>query len=46
MHPDGIWNDLELQRSIWKQARSHACILPIFETIWNCREHFKNNVYN
>ena len=21
-----------------------ACILSVFETIWNCREHFENKV--
>jgi len=23
---------------------SEACILMVFETIWNCRENFENNV--
>jgi len=24
---------------------SKACIRTLFETIWNCREHFENNVF-
>ena len=34
-------------RSTWCIATrgnvSKACILTVFETIWNCREHFRNN---
>ena len=40
---DGIWNDLELQRKSENNI-SKECILTVFETIWNSREHFKNIV--
>ena len=29
----------------WKQCTSKACIVKVFETIWNCREHLQNNVF-
>jgi len=40
MHYDVFYNDLELQRTFWKQRlkRMHS------DTIWNCRENFENNV--
>ena len=33
MHYDGIY-----------VSKSKACTAMVFETIWNCREHFENNV--
>jgi len=46
VHSDAIGNDiLELQRNFENNVSYFkACILIAFETIWNCREHFENNV--
>ena len=32
VHSEGIWNDLELQRSFWNKA-AFACIMTLYETI-------------
>ena len=37
VHSDGIWNELELQR---KKEDAKSCIPTVFETNWNCRDHF------
>ena len=36
---DGIWNDLKLQKNYWNNK---ACILAVFETIWNRRKKYEN----
>ena len=36
-----IRNDLELQKIIENNYVSKACILAVFETIWNCRQRMK-----
>ena len=40
MTSDAIWSDLELQRKN-ENKDSKFCILKVFETIWNCRDHFE-----
>jgi len=46
MYSDGIQNDLELQRKKEKYNVSKACILTVFQTIWNCREKKKTRTVN
>ena len=36
-----IRNDLELQKIIENNYVSKACILAVFETIWNCKKNMK-----
>jgi len=43
LHSDNIWNNLELQR-IFDNKVSKACILALFETIFNLRENCESNV--
>ena len=38
MHPDCIWNDLELQ-TILENNISKACILTVFKMIYYCSEN-------
>jgi len=39
-----IKSELRICIAMWRGNVSSACILMVFETILNCREHFKNNV--
>ena len=38
MHYDGTWNDLELQRKLWKQGHLREHSDTIWNDIWNCNE--------
>ena len=43
MRSKGIWKDLQLQGKHENNAFK-ACILMVYESIWNCRKVIENNV--
>ena len=44
VHSDSFWNDLELQEKINENDVPKACIVVVFQTIWNCKEIDESNV--